>query len=308
MAVNPILATTSAAERETVTVAVPTETAPVVPKHEHIDFPVYSVWSKLSLSQMDKFIQEFGSAGFLRIVLDHEGKETDRTLAIMDDSTYEALVAAGYGEVKVKTSNVDTKKFIGFRASPFILKENNFPREGLDVNLFVPVPKHLSGDEAFVTDVVTEKLEHLAQWDIIPADSWKLTVPLASRETGGVRGGCFICFNACVPLPRVAMTRILLADTYWPESEEEVGTHDRSVFRCHWARMRDETEKPAHKKPFEKKPFVKRTPGKSPEKPVLNEAEKVKRQAILKMATSAVPATVKKAPTVPVTKQPVVKQ
>ena len=304
MAVNTVLATASTAERtplvEPKTSEVVATTPAVGVKRDNINFPVYFIYSKWSLAQMDKFIQEFGNAGFLRIIFDPEGKETDRTLAIMDEETYKALVEAGYGDTKGKTGNT---KPVGFRIGVFNLKENNYPHEGLDVNLFVPVPKELSSDETTVTKTVTDKLEHLVQWNIIPDKSWKLTVPLASRETGGVRGGCFIVFNPEVALGRVAMVRLLLTDTYWPA----VGEAERSIFRCHWARLREENVKNAPKKPFVKKPFVKKSSPSADKKD--DEGEKVKRQAILKMATDAVPAgTVKKAPTVPLAKQPVVKQ
>lgn len=252
---------------------------------EQCPFPVYLIYSKWSLSQMDTFLKDFGDVGFLRIMYDNDGKETDRTIAILPSSTYDALCEEGYGDAKQGTRTYGR----GFRLSPFLLKDSSFPGEGRTKTLFVPVPKTLGDDDSQVIASVVDKLKHLAEWGIIEENSWLVNVPLKSREKGGVRGGCFISFKRETPLERIAMVRILLTDTYWPEQE---WSEERAVFRCFWKRA-DRIDR-----------------GDKSEKPSADQVQKdnneKKRDAIRKVVGKARPVQ-KKAPVVPITAQPVLK-
>lgn len=255
-------------------------------------FPVYMIYSDWSLPQLDTFLAKYGNVGFLRIVYDNDGKETNRTIAVLPETAYDALCSDGY----------DHRQYgRGIKISQFLLNESNFPGEGRNKTLFVPVPKDLGGDDSQVISAIVDKLKHLAEWNIIPADSWSVNVPLKSREKGGVRSGCFISFKREVVLDRIAMARVLLTDTYWPEENAEA---ERPVFRCFWARDRKE--------------YVPKTAGKSsssgkteesPEDQVKVKEEK-KRRSIQNLAKGAKPVgkfTPKKASTVPITVQPTLK-
>ena len=210
-------------------------------------FPVYLIYSKWSLTQLDEFFRKYGEAGFLRIVYDIKGKETDRTIAILPEKVYTSRCDDGYGHFNSH----------GFRISPFLLQEGNFPGEGRNNSLFVPVPKDWGNHEKPVVNVINDKLKHLAEWDIMDDESWNITVPLKTREKGGVKGGCFISFPN-VPIERVAMIRILLTDTYWPEQSD---TEERAVFRCYWARVRKSN---INKSNGNKIPIEKRNKDKNP--------------------------------------------
>lgn len=194
-------------------------------------FPVYMIHSKLSLLTLDDILKNFGPVGFLRIVYDNNSKETNLTIAILPHEVYHSLCNEGYGDIQHGSYRKN------FRITPFILKENNLPGDGRTKTLFVPVPKILCNDDSQVIAAVEDKLSHLAEWGIIDDKSWYINVPLKSREKGGVRSGCFISFVKTVPIESIAMVRILLTDTYWPEQPD---TEDRSVFRCFWARVRKE--------------------------------------------------------------------
>jgi hypothetical protein len=208
-------------------------------KKVEIEFPVYMIYSKWSLANMDRFIGQYGGVGFLRIVFGKDDKETDRTIAVLSKETFDVLTKDGYGDTKP-----DERAYgRGFRVTPFKLNDNSFPGEGRNITLFVPVPKTLGGDDTWVFDRVTEKLKHLAEWGIIDEGSWSVNIPLKSREEGGVRGGCFISFKRDYALERIAMTRILLTDTYWPASEGQGQEQEkRSIFHCYWAREREQRE------------------------------------------------------------------
>jgi hypothetical protein len=84
---------------------------------------------------------------------------------------------------------------------------------------------------------VTDKLKHLSEWGILEDNSWSINIPLKSREEGNLQSGCFISFKREISSRQIAMIRILLTDTYWPEQEDG---SERSVFKCFWARDRKE--------------------------------------------------------------------
>jgi hypothetical protein len=240
---------------------------------EETTFPVFLIHSKWSLNKLDTFLSNYGDVGFLRIVFDKDGNETDRNIAVLPESVYTALCKDGF----------DKRQYgKGFVISRYSLRENNFPGEERTSTLFVPVPKDLSADDDTVVSAIDDKLKHLSEWEIIPENSWSVNAPLKSREKGGIRGGCFVSFKRDVPLSCRAMVRVLLSDTYWPASDEGL-TDERSVFHCFWAR--------AHKEHHSEKSFSK----KEEESDEVKEAKKV--ESIQKLAKKAKPAKTSTVPT-----------
>jgi len=264
---------------------------------KNIDFPVYMVYSKWSLPKLDSFLDDYGGAGFLRVVFGKEDKETDRTIAIFSDQTRDLLKSAGFFD-----SNRDDRSYgQPLRISPFLLNQNSFPGEGRNKTLFIPVPKELGALDTWVTDSITEKLNFFTEWDIIPHKSWTLNVPLKSRELGGVRGGCFVTFKKDIDLQRLAMVRVLLTDTYWPENQQ---TKERLVFHCYWARDREArvSSSDGHPKSGSE------TSGSQSPDDLKKSKEDKKRKTYQKIAHDAKPVTSKKAPVLPLSVQPVLKQ
>ena len=265
---------------------------PEVSLEEGSVFPVFLIHSKWSLNKLDTFLSNYGEVGFLRIVYDRDGNETDRNIAILPESAYEDLCTDGF----------DKRQYgKGLVISRYSLRENNFPGEERTSTLFVPVPKNLSADDDTVISVINDKLKHLSEWNIIPEDSWSVNAPLKSREKGGVRGGCFVSFKRDVPLSSRAMVRVLLTDTYWPESDDS-SEEERPVFHCFWSRVRKDTQVRPEKHPSKKE-----------EESVENKESK-KRENIQKIANKAKPVKgsappKKKASTVPIPKgsQPLLK-
>lgn len=200
------------------------------------DFPVFLIHSNWSLSQLDTFLGDYGDVGFLRIVYGKDRKETDRSIAIFSPSTFDAICKDGYDQHQYGR---------GLKVSKFTLNNWCYPSDGHSKVLFVSVPKCFAHDDSQVIASVTGKLDHLAEWNIIPQNSWSIKVPLKSRETGGVRNGCFISFKRDVHLDCIAMTRLLLMDTYWPQDIEHEDS-ERVFFQCAWARDRGDvkTKKP----------------------------------------------------------------
>lgn len=197
-------------------------------------FPVYVIYSKMSIPKMDNYVRKYGPVGFLNVVKDKVG-DTNRTIAILSEETFDRLIESGHG-----TDRKDRRNRNPLTVAPFKLKKSNFPSYNKTRTLFVPIPTAFKSDvdneyvEDKIKKCVEEKLKHLVSWNIIPDNSWRITIPLKSRESGEIRNSCFISFPREVKTPAVAMTKVLLHDTYWPND---------NIFRCFWSRKRNMKEK-----------------------------------------------------------------
>lgn len=204
------------------------------------DFPVYVIRSSWSLARMDEFLKDYEDVPFLRIVHNKDGTETNRTLVILKKSTYEKLCEEGYGKHS-QDFKLSSKEF---HVYPFVLDKSDFPFEGHNRTLFVPIHKNLSKDDSFVASTVTDKLKQISEQNIFRENSWDYYIPLVSREEGEIKGGCFITFDDDITTTEIAMIRVLLCDTYWPERDE---LEERFIFRCYWFKKPKESKKNKYK-------------------------------------------------------------
>jgi len=196
-----------------------------------VTFPVYMIYSKWSLTQIDNFLKEFGEAEYLRIVYDNKHIETNRTIAILSDEVYKKLCDAGFNESKNN----------GFKIKPYIVKEID---NSIAVRtLFVPVPKEFCNLRDKVKDIISKKIINLSHLGIINESDWNINIPINTREKGDIKKGCYISFNDNVELERISLIRILLTDTYWPEIltldsllSKTSDSGERKIFRCLWER------------------------------------------------------------------------
>ena len=197
---------------------------------------VYIVFSKWDVKKIVQFCSTYGEVFWSRLVYDKTGHETDRTLMILPDETFDSLVEDGFGftDRKLKGSS----KPAGLRIAPYILREEQEHDD--EPTLFVPAPREHCDSAVAVETVVDNKLQALASCAIIPENSWRFETPSRSREAGDVKSGTFIMFSDDVERDRIAMVRILINDTYWPVLEDQEAA---SVFRCYWARSRTEVPK-----------------------------------------------------------------
>ena len=216
---------------------------------EETTFPVFMIHSNFGLQVLDDTLSQHGKVGFLRVVRDHNGRDTPLTIGILEESAYQSLCNAG---LNVRKSDSD------LWVTRYFLKDADLPPPERKHTLFVPVPTSVIDDEREVFNEITNKLHHLQQWNILPPDSWKIRIPLKSREFGGIRTGCFISFPG-VDVRRIAMARVIMNDTRWSFEQNGYGL----AFKCSWARPhnkqpRKDTDKPkkASKKKTEPKPSV----------------------------------------------------
>jgi hypothetical protein len=239
--------------------------------------------------------KRYSKIGMLRIIM--SGKdETNLAVLVVDQNTYEAIVAAGYCQ------GGKNSRFM--RVEPFFLRPSALFREGQTSSLFVPAPGTVKDDDVKACEAIDVKMTMAAKWDIIPEGSWNTYPTLASRESGTIKSGVYVGFDDTVPIEQIAAVRILLNDTYWPESVVGEG-EEVPTFRCYWAHERRPYKKADGEslgKGEEKVPRVPRSP-KATKAAKADDPEQKQKEAILNMAKHAVP--VKKAPTIPTSAQPV---
>lgn len=238
------------------------KTTPSKSRSHEIPNNVYMVYSKWTVSRIDTFLGKYGEVGFARVVYDNNGKETNHTIVVIDDSIYEQLCEEGFHVGNLAQNNAPTEDDVpkkrnfskGLKISRFSVNENNYPADGFTKNLFIPVPKFIT-DDTEVIEEIGKKLDHLSQWNIVPDKSWNINVPVKSREKGGINGGCFVSFGPNVDLDHIVLVKILLNDTYWDNRED----HEDEMFKIFWARDRKE-QKSRNDVQIRKEPVKKQEP------------------------------------------------
>lgn len=186
--------------------------------------PVCVIYSGMCLSAIREFLLTFGptdKVGTMRINYDRDGFETDRTICVLDQTIFDKAVAAGFD--KRKTG-------IDFSVAAYRLGDRNYPREGFTSNFYLPLPRELELTETLIIKQVETKIKQLVTFGDLPAACYKITIPKVSRETGALRGSCFVSFQPNVPLTAIATTRVALDSTAWDDAK---GQHEES--RCFWA-------------------------------------------------------------------------
>jgi hypothetical protein len=202
-------------------------------------FSVYIVYSKWSLKQIDTFLSDFGGCEYSRIVYEKntEGKtsETNRTIVVISDKTYKILCDDGYGD-----TNDIKPKIRGFKIKQYVVRDRNLISETPTRKLFIPVPHELKTKHDIVLKTVNDKLKQMSELNIIDDLCWEINIPLKTRETGDVRNGCHITFTDNIDINKIAMTKILLDDSYWPKIttidsllKGELN-NERKFFKCRW--------------------------------------------------------------------------
>lgn len=228
---------------------------------------LYIIYSRWSLSRIDKKIKLLGDIGLLRIICD-AGKETNRTLALLENDVYNKLCEEGYA---------DKKGNKGFNIVRFNEKVLDLPSKGCSRNLFIPVPEIFRKDDMKTIDIIDDKLKHLVGWEVLPKDSWHVNALLESREKGAISSGCFIVFDNKIEITTIAKVKMLITDTLWPLVEEDI---EREYFKCMWAfdsKKRDQDKKPERKfKTDDKRPERKFKSEEKEEKEQEGEAEEQK--------------------------------
>ena len=188
-------------------------------------YVVAVVFSQWPLGQICAFLEdEVGACqeqiGFMRIDR-FKGKETNRTILLLERSLYEAADARGLTRHQRGTN---------FKIAEYELREHNYPKDGYTRNFYIPLPENLQADEGRAQ--LQNKLDVLVKFGVFSEDQApRLKIPLESRETGKHRGQAFVTFARDTPNDAIALSRVLLHDTRLYTGDEEF---DRMC--CFWAK------------------------------------------------------------------------
>ena len=191
---------------------------------------LYIIYSKWSLCRIDRELSLYGKIGLLRIICE-SGKETNRTLALLETEVYDKLSGKGY---------TDKKSNRGFSIAKFNEKALDLPSKGFTKNLFIYVPEVFRKNDVETIDIIDEKLTHLVGWEVLPKDSWHVNTVLKSREKGAISSGCFIVFDNDVEIIAIAKAKLLITDTFWPKAADDL---EREPLKCLWAKKKEQKKR-----------------------------------------------------------------
>jgi len=163
-----------------------------------------------------------GAIGPLRVVYSQSGAETNRTLAVLPTQLYDLLVKQGYGRRDSK----------GLSISPYTVNERHYPRTSQRDVWYIPLPRSFELSEVQIRDHLNRRLEELAELGLLPADSWRIAIPLKSRTSGERQGFCFVSFVGASLLD-ISTAKLVIDDTAWLSS----GGEAERLF-CLWSRQK----------------------------------------------------------------------
>ena len=196
---------------------------------EERNYPIYIIYSSWSICKMKDFLDNIlpDNVGLLKIVYDTIGNETNKTIVLMSNELYDKLLELGYGTYRYG---------IDFIIKRYKLGNYILPGENKSNNLFIPTIHKTT--ELFITTVLTNKLELLVKYNIIPPQSWRIKCPLNSRENGFIKLGCFIFFKPEISDYNIGVVKFLLQNLRWIDGDSPGEKYDNMI-KCYWAKRKN---------------------------------------------------------------------
>ena len=201
-------------------------------------YPAYMIYSRFSCKKIREKLAEKGSASEiygLKVGLDHDGKETNRTIAILGPS---------FDGIEKNEFTYDFK----------VVKFNIVKRDDDNHSLCVTIHHTLKVTGEQVNQQLVEKMSTFVDAGLLDPTDFKITVPLKSRDLDLPANYCYIAFDQKIDLELVTIVRCFLHQTYW----EVEGMEEDVMFYIFSARPREpRAEGPRFKKGFLKPQFEK---------------------------------------------------
>lgn len=183
-------------------------------------YPFYMLRSNESVHTISEIIQEqyklttteveLKPIGLIKIIYSKK-KETDRTLCVIDPAVY------------------NTMKSNGFNIHPYIRNDYNTPKEDETRNLFIQLPPTPPYNRLSVCQkYINTRMNYLVLHGLWKDDDFKIDYPEKSREKDTHDGKSFIIFFGDDILEKIALTRIFINGSLWPNSNFRI--------KCFWAR------------------------------------------------------------------------
>lgn len=184
----------------------------------------------MTVEAIREFLYDYGigrdGIGSMHVDVTREGSETDRTICLLDESIYDALIREGFGRTP---QSADKRRRDDFTISLYHFKpESSTPAPGHTYNFFIQLPK-LEGREPDRADPrsgtaiqrvsmkantlqkqLGDAVEELIKFGLIPGESVELKVPFTSRTTGDSKGVAYVTFANNVPRENIAAARVIL--------------------------------------------------------------------------------------------------
>lgn len=185
------------------------------------NFPnVYVIYSSWSLAKIRHFLTTNltnPKIGPLRIDYKN-GKETNRTVAVLDDANFQELKEKGY-TVYSKTAE--------FRIMPYVVKDIGLVTPGPDkrYSYYIRFPMGAT-DATVIENELREKLDELSEFGFFPKGSYTVRTPLVSREAGTPRNFCLVNFQDSVSRTSIIAGRIVLHQSHWRDHPD--------LLKCFW--------------------------------------------------------------------------
>jgi hypothetical protein len=199
--------------------------------NESVNKSVYVIYSRWILNDIRELLSSYtepSRIGLMHVDRDRDGRETNRTLCLLDESVFEALVKDGYD------------KNPEFSIRKYVLRPNSYPPRGRSYSFFIPLPRTFSLSEEEVRRQIEEKMQQLVKFSILADGDYMIKVLQSGEKTssgGSGRRFCFISFKKEVTHDAIALAKVAIDNTWW-FLETDPNNRQRELFKCYWSRKR----------------------------------------------------------------------
>jgi len=163
-----------------------------------------------------------------KVIKDSSGRETDRTIAFLDENVYHVLLQ---------------QNRTYFKIDPFIVPNSFHPNLiEYTYNFCIPFPDVLneytmsydkdstSKRDTYFISLIDTKLSPFVSQGVIANGSYEIKIPVISREGNKTKAMAFITFHPSVNKDNLTVIRYILDGSIW--------THNNAVkMVCLWAKL-----------------------------------------------------------------------
>lgn len=195
-------------------------------------YKFYHIKTYRTLDWLEQLLYQVGYATnqmYLKVIKDNHGKETDRTIAFLDENVFTLLMQHNRPD---------------FTIEPFVVPKSFLPNDSeYTYNFCIPFPKqdsiidHSKRDSYYIRQIES-KLSPFISQGALAHGSYKITIPVVSRERNETKGIAFVSFHPSVSKNNIALIRYILDGSLWDDRVNHM--------RCSWARL---SKKIAHRSP-----------------------------------------------------------
>lgn len=189
--------------------------------------PVYIVYSDRSLPDIQFFLENYGTVKYIEVVLDKSGKETNRTLVVLDSELiFHQLEKDGY------TRDTENSRVNGIRISKFYITNGSYPRKSLtqSKDIFVKYPQNIDFNHcSFFLQNFLNKLSDVGfysqkSFNILQLKYLKTRKiqPDEKNPDSFLYKGFILQFDENVDITTIAVVKTLLCYMNWVDNEPVV--------------------------------------------------------------------------------------